>query len=438
LFLPGSALHARQDLADSLRNRIVRERLAEQERTDQSLTRLDALLEQTRNTLKEFKGAVCQDKRFVEGGMDSIQRELNESLAELSDAFTDQRGSLTDFARTYDSLYMDLMEDEDADSEEYVDLFNDTKNTIMELRKEVDTNFAQQLDEMLNAMKSSLSLIVESYVEEFPAGGPHQQSSDPPAAPATGAASLISIGLGYSSTYSYLGRTSSTKQAALTPSLMYLHSSGLYAIAAINWLSRQTPHVNEFDFGVGYTLDLSDHLEASIGFTRMIYKDSSFKFTRTIQLSDKNVTLSYQENPQNKIDLGFEYSIVSIAEISWTGEYLFGGGQDFDMSFGVKHRHKYSKILFGADLSFDPALTMAFSASNRYKLSKKSAALAYAVEKKIVGIEIADYQLVLPVTCTMGGFSVAPALNLDLPQNEAKKVSGYQFLSFTFSMAYTF
>jgi hypothetical protein len=431
---------AQQFPADSIRVRVEAERKAERDSLDGSLRRLSARGEEMKHALKDFKDAVCMDKRFVTGGMDSIQKSLHKALNEVKEAFVDERVSMSEFGAIADSLFVNMHNENFAASEEFDLSLSKIKKHVADLRLHDDVDFTERLDGLMDALKRSISRTVEFYVEEFPAGGPVQQASIDEQALQTSegkpaqkpyarkssseGVSTFSAGLTYMSNFSYMGRTTGTQQAALVPSALYVHRSGFYAMGNLYWFSKQTPHTNELDLNIGYMTRPWENVSASVGYTRLFYKDSSAKFTQQRTLSNGTVSLTFRDNPQNKIDLNLAYTLGSIVEFSGVGEYLFGGGQDFDLHLSMRYNIRCGKVFSGWELALSPEAGCSFSSLNHYKLSRNTATLEFEMERSISGIEVVDYEILMPLTCSLGGLTISPALIIDLPQNEAKNVSG--------------
>jgi hypothetical protein len=383
---------------------------------------------------------------------DSIRREVREYLDELRGLMTEQHSDFAGYYPDFDTLLLDLKNDEYEDFEEFELILDATRAEIAGMVHEIDSMMNAMLNESMAGAREFTRMSVDGYIQERQADGTSGTAVEEEAEAEE--ESTFTVSLGFSNQFSYRGRTSdSVKNASLTPSAMYVHPSGFYASASLYWLSNAEPRLSEFDLGVGYMWDISDRFNLTIGYTRLFYKKSSELYSRKItgkilgNTVERDVVFTLLDNPQNKVGLDLGYEIPSIVDLALSSEFTFGGGYDFDCSFGLSHDFIFEEALFSNDLSFTPSAGVYFGFTYNYKKGsvKKTGENSYdvAVVKKVAGIAIYDYQITLPLSYSIGNFSIGPAFSVNIPANAISSTRGKSQVSessssFSLDLSYKF
>jgi len=200
---------------------------------------------------------------------------------------------------------------------------------------------------------------------------------------------------------------------------------------------------------VGYSWDITDAFNISLGYTRLFYRDSSSvlftrKITSVITESNVDITGNYIDSPKNKLGLDIGWDILSVVDLLVTAEYTFGTGYDFNSSIGLSHRFVFKELLFSNDLSFTPGISAYVGLLYGYKkgkVKKNGTLIEVEILKNTTGVAIYDYSLSLPLSYSIGDFSIAPALTIDFQagSGSSKKndtSSSERTASFSLSLSY--
>jgi hypothetical protein len=355
---------------------------------------------------------------------DSLRASIAEARKEIREVFRDQQAELAQYGLDFDTLLLDLAADDYDAYDDFAELLDTTRVEIARLWAGVDEGFEEILSGWSGATTDILRLDAAAAAEALRADAGDGEAVDTP--------SIFTAGLSLSTGFNYRGRTAdSAGSGSSTLSLMYMHSSGFFASVNVFYLRNATPHLNEADVSLGYDWSISDRFSLSLAYTRMFYDAQSAIFSRaiTLKLPEGNVDVvaTLNDNPRNRMELDLAYQIPSVLDLSYSAEYLFGGGWDADMSLGCSRNFTFEEALFSHDLSFTPGLSSWFGLLFSYKkgaVKKSGSLIDIAIDKKGTGIAIYSYQLSLPLTWKLGAVDLSFSTLLTLSTNANAKFTG--------------
>jgi hypothetical protein len=228
--------------------------------------------------------------------------------------------------------------------------------------------------------------------------------------------SSFTVGTTYSSRSVWQGIDQNNGNAVLTPALIYKHWTGISASLSSSRLDGQAIPWGQTTLGLGYDLDVTDHFAIAFGVDHYIYADSSLPKS-TIK-NDVSLTLTYE---------------TSILTPALNATYGFAKPKgNPSLSLQASHSFDVEKFL-GGSLSVEPTVLGNAGTLNgiTFKSQKVKLANGKTVIRKVAlansKFNITDYDLSLPVTYSIGIFTLVPEPVYAIPVNDAKTDSNGLF-----------
>ena len=230
----------------------------------------------------------------------------------------------------------------------------------------------------------------------------------------------------------YKGRTNSTKEPYYTTSFNYEAKSGFFIyLAGTNYFAQKGDtsaesvqarkySVDQFLFNIGYDFKIGKKTDASVSFTRYFNADTALLNSGII-----STTEFYMDHDFNFINekLIFDFDHAS--------------PNDFSVALESYHPFYIDPLFLSNDeLAITPKFTITLGTQNFITKKKKNAPITRrntVVENRFTLIAL---DFTLPITYSIGNFSIEPAFNYTVPMNQPaylnEKPTGYGTLSLTY------
>ncbi len=232
-------------------------------------------------------------------------------------------------------------------------------------------------------------------------------------------ASTLLFGLSYDSHYAYLARDGGIAQSAISPSLTYMHSSGLYASISAFLLSGTADNWDGANFSLGYRYALSASVAGHAAWTHYWFAAASLLYRA--------------ETPDNIAgDMSFRNPVLTPA-IGVTVD--IGSAVEWALTLGLSHDFTLAESLWGGSLTFSPSADGSFGVQDYLLAEKRAQRMKKAFKAQGKGGKtsvagIMDYSLTLPFAYDHDWFSVTPSLVYQLPLNVLAAGTDQPYLSF--------
>jgi len=271
---------------------------------------------------------------------------------------------------------------------------------------------------------------------------PHAPASATEPAPATKAPAgttnteahgALSAALGYGSNSAFFGRTQATATPYLTQELTYTSKVGVWGSVYNYDLFNTASHFDETDLSLGYDVDLSERVDASLSYSRFVFAPNSPLVKSAVS---------------NSLDAALGYDWVAVYT-RLNAAYLFGpDAHDTFLVLDNSRAFDFDGVLTPKDyLTFTPKLsftagTQVFaetSTQQQIKLGNKKGKTGPGtpVTTEAARFTLLSYGLRLPVAYTRGPVSVEAAYRYLKPLNVLPEDDGAGQSYFTATLTLT-
>lgn len=220
--------------------------------------------------------------------------------------------------------------------------------------------------------------------------------------------------LNYLNNLVYLGRADSLTTPYLTPSIAYYHKSGLYASAAVSYITAKPYRGIDL-----YTLDLGYEFAINEIFSGVIYGEKYF-YNKTSNSIKSDISGMLDATIQ--ADLGL---LKFTAEAGLT----FANKNDYNASIGLEHLFESPSKMKG--LSFNPSVNFYFNTLNFYegysnkRITKKQLAnnpnflsIGSTTTASKQGFCFMDWEISLPISYNYNQLTFFATPYFYFPQNQ--------------------
>ncbi len=236
------------------------------------------------------------------------------------------------------------------------------------------------------------------------------------------------FGVDFGTNTSFNGVNQTSKQLYYSPNFTYSSKSGLYFYTAGYYLLGAVNHWDELDLNAGYDFNLSKKTEGSISYMKSLFSDISpqvnSSLTNDVQFYLKRKFWSV------KTKLAFDY--------------YFGTDTDYYITLSNSKRFTWEKLFReNDDLTITPKIRIVTGSQNFYytknhikkptmkMLKKGKAGQTIVTEVAKLEFGVISYIFTLPVSYTIGKFTLEPAFNYSIGGNlTARPASSYFTISF--------
>ncbi len=221
--------------------------------------------------------------------------------------------------------------------------------------------------------------------------------------------------LSYGSNSSFFGRTQTTRYPYITGELTYKSRFGVWGSAVSYNLLNTTSFVDETDLSVGWDVELSKKVDASVSYSRFLFAANS----PLVKSSVNNSLDGYLG-----WDWGYVYSRLNAA-------YLFGDTSDLFLVLDNSRNFEFEKVLTPKGyLSIEPRVsvtagTQSFAETSLVQQVKRGnnpgrgpgKGGTSTVTTTTTRFQVLNYELRVPVTYSLGVVSVQVAWRYSIPVN---------------------
>lgn len=233
----------------------------------------------------------------------------------------------------------------------------------------------------------------------------------------------LRAGIDFFSNNVYLGRTSTSGLAILSPNIKYTFGNGIYLGGSACILPTLKNH--QFDSGdlsLGYTHSFTDALSGEASFTKSFYNSTSTQIGSSVS-GAFNINVEYDISHIITPDVGFDY-ILNRAGAKSDEVISFGLSHDFTISkpfsdndeFGIAPRIALNA---GTQNFYDAFLDRKVSRNNTKRTKQENAELD-EFESGLDNFKMLDYEFSLPLEYRTKHFSLSLTPEYDMVRNTFK------------------
>jgi hypothetical protein len=233
--------------------------------------------------------------------------------------------------------------------------------------------------------------------------------------------SSLKIGVNYLNNYVFKGRSDSVRTAVISPNAKYTFESGFFLSGSVDFVpDNRSKKVSGGDLSVGYSFDLTEHLDGEASITKLFYNSSSPQVASS-QSVNFNASLSYEIEQLLSPFVSVDYAINKK-----------GYGSDVFITAGLGHEFTVKSIFGTTDLfTVSPSVSLNTGTQNFYDafLLRRKQGLTTLQAKEIESqkqelskFKLLNYEFSVPVVYKIDHFIVSFVPSYSIVQNKLPAV----------------